>query len=256
MDAIDEASEATKAVITNSETLRNALLQELLTSGMPGWHSKWKTAPGFGSIPADWDVALLGEVTEIAFSGVDKKSLDEEAPVRLCNYTDVFYHRRITPDMAFMVATASAKERDRWNLKRGDVLLTKDSETPDELGIPSIVVEDMPDVLCGYHLGRARPSCQVLDPSYLAEALRSTACKRQFARIANGVTRFGLTLEDTRAIQVLVPTLLEQRAITALLESVDEQTKRARDEHRERMAANKALADALLTGCTRIVDRR
>ena len=252
LDAMDGAIESADAAIAASEVLRDALLQALLTRGMPGWHSKWKTAPGFGSIPADWDVALLGEVTEIAFSGVDKKSLDGEAPVLLCNYTDVFYHRRITPDMAFMMATASAKEKDRWNLKRGDVLFTKDSETPDELGIPSVVVEDMPDVLCGYHLGIARPSSKILDGSYLAEALRSSACKRQFARVANGVTRFGLTLEATRAIQVLVPTPTEQRAITSLLESVDRQLEQARNEHEDLKAAKTTLADTLLSGRMRI----
>lgn len=107
--------------------------------------------------PDGWQVVRLGDVAEIAFSSVDKKTVDSEVPVELCNYTDVFYNRRIRPGMDFMTATASPVECDRWALRKGDVLFTKDSETPDEIGIPAYVTADMPEVLCGYHLGLARP---------------------------------------------------------------------------------------------------
>ena len=44
----------------------------------------------------------------------------------------------------------------------GDVLFTKDSESPEEIGIPAFVEANMPDVLCGYHLGLARPRIELL----------------------------------------------------------------------------------------------
>ena len=91
-----------------------------------------------------------------------------------------------------MPATATQSELKRWALKQGDVLFTKDSETPDEIGIPAFAEADMPDVLCGYHLGLARPYSKLLDGAYLAEAFGSRKLAVQFARIANGVTRFGL----------------------------------------------------------------
>lgn len=65
LDAIDEAIEKTEAVIAATEDLRKALLQELLTRGVPGWHTEWKTVPGIGTIPACWDVVRLGEVARI-----------------------------------------------------------------------------------------------------------------------------------------------------------------------------------------------
>ena len=49
----------------------------------------------------------LKHVASIAVSNVDKKSGEGERAVRLCNYTDVYYHDRITGDLAFMDATAS-----------------------------------------------------------------------------------------------------------------------------------------------------
>ena len=55
LDSIDEAI----------ERLRDALLHELLTRGVPGWHSEWKEAPGIGMVPACWEAVRLGEVYEV-----------------------------------------------------------------------------------------------------------------------------------------------------------------------------------------------
>lgn len=177
--------------------------------------------PFRGSLPDGWTVAALGDIAEIAFSGVDKKTVEGEVPVRLCNYTDVFYNRTIHRDLPFLSPSATPAERDRWAPKKGDVPFTKDSETPDEIGVPAHVAEDLPDVLCGYHLGRARPDPTRVTGPFLAAALRTHRTRREFARRANGVTRFGLTLNATRTIPVPLPPLRNQRAISSVLDSVD-----------------------------------
>lgn len=184
----------------------------------------------------------LGEVADVGFSGVDKKTVEGEIPVRLCNYTDVFYNRRILPDMTLMDATASRVERERWALQQGDVLFTKDSETADEIGIPAYVAEDMPDVLCGYHLGLARPDQRSVNGAFLATILASQSAAREFSRIANGITRFGLTLDATRSLPILLPPLAEQGAIAAVLDSIDEAIERTE----EVIAATERLRDSLL----------
>ena len=252
LDSIDVAIERTEGIIAATEALRDALLHELLTRGVPGWHTEWKDVPGVGTIPVDWEVVRLGDVAEVAFSSVDKKTVVGEVPVRLCNYIDVFYNRRVTPDMDFMEATASTKELGKWNLKMGDVLFTKDSETPEEIGIPAFVETDMPDVLCGYHLGLARPRTQLLDGAYLAEALSSPRLTFQFSRIANGVTRFGLTLGATNRIKIPLPPIKEQQTMAGLLDGVDTTLVEVKNERDGLRLLKDATADALLTGRTRI----
>ena len=64
LDSIDNAIDRTEAVIDATERLRDSLLHELLTRGMPGWHSEWKDAPGVGTVPAGWEVVRLGEVCQ------------------------------------------------------------------------------------------------------------------------------------------------------------------------------------------------
>ena len=252
LDAIDEAIERTEELIAATERLRDALLHELLTRGLPGRHSEWADVPGLGTVPACWDVVRLGDVATVEFSSVDKRTVDGEQAVLLCNYTDVFYNRRIRPDMAFMAATATPDECGKWSLRRGDVLFTKDSETPSEIGIPAHVTQDMPEVLCGYHLGRARPDPEHVSGGYLAESLGSPQMASQLARIANGVTRFGLTLDATRRMHIPLPPLDEQQAIAAALDGVDGAIERAREERAGLHSLQASAADALLTGRVRV----
>ena len=193
-------------------------------------------------MPRGWRLVRLGDVAEVAFSGVDKRTIEGEFPVKLCNYTDVFYNRRIQASMDFMPATATLSELRRWALKQGDVLFTKDSETADEIGIPAFVADDLADVLCGYHLGLARPSQATVNGSFLARTLASRTSAQEFGRIANGVTRFGLTLDATRNLPILLPPLTEQQAIAAVLDSIDDAIEGAEVV----IAATEQLRDSLL----------
>ena len=198
------------------------------------------------TVPGGWRIVRLGDVAEVSFSSVDKKVIDSEVPVRLCNYTDVFYNRRIHSEMEFMAATATPREFRQWSLKKDDVLFTKDSETSDEVGIASHVVHDMNGVLCGYHLGLARPRGDLVDGAFLTATLGSRTSQKEFARIANGTTRFGLTLESTRSLPLLLPPLHEQRVIATILISIRdviEATENAREslEHLQISLLNELL---------------
>jgi type I restriction enzyme S subunit len=103
-----------------------------------------------GNIPTHWDVRRLKNIASASLSNVDKKSLEGQDAVRLCNYVDVYYNERITPDLDFMAATATLDQIKRFWLRAGDVLVTKDSESWTDIAVPAVVAEDLPDVLCGY----------------------------------------------------------------------------------------------------------
>ena len=221
LQSIDDTLKRTGYIIITAEKLREAILHKLLTRGLPGHHTEWKEVSGLGVIPATWQIMPFGDVADISFSNVDKKTREGEIPVRLCNYTDVFYNRSVHSGLSFSSATATSKEYQRWELKKDDVLFTKDSESPYEIGIPSFVNEDMPGVLCGYHLGLARPKSNLIQGQFLSLVIGSDMYRGSFARIANGVTRFGLTLNSTRAMKVLVPSLVEQNMISKLVDQIN-----------------------------------
>ena len=170
-----------------------------------------------GEIPAHWDLRRLKTIGAVQLSNVDKKSLDGQEPVRLCNYTDVYYHERITSDLDFMVATATPEQVRRFTLRTGDVLITKDSESWTDIAVPAVVAEDLPGVLCGYHLAHIRPKRACHGP-FLARAFSAVGPRDQFQVAANGITRFGLGGDAIATGIFAIPPAPEQRAIAAFLD--------------------------------------
>ena len=161
----------------------------------------------------------LRHVADTVTSNVDKRKSDNEIPVRLINYTDVYYGDRLTPDLPLMWATASASEIARHGVAAGDVLITKDSETADDIGIAAYVESSAEDLVCGYHLSRIRADKATVEPRYLYWALTGSHARDQFNVAATGVTRFGLRADSIRDLSIRVPPLPEQQAIADYLDT-------------------------------------
>jgi len=170
---------------------------------------------------SEWTTVTLAEVADIRFSNVDKKSLAGEKSVRLCNYMDVYSNNYITADLPFMEATATAPEMDRFRVEKGDNMITKDSETPDDIGIPAVVIDDIPNLICGYHLALIRPKRDKIDPAYLSKQLGSNQSAKYFSRLANGSTRYGLSSSAIASIKIPLAPLVEQCRLADVLSTLD-----------------------------------
>lgn len=175
-------------------------------------------APWTTTLPSGWRVTRLDAVADVMFSNVDKHTVEEEEPVRLCNYVDVYKNDRINSSIEFMEASAEPREIKKFQIRRGDVLVTKDSETADDIAIPSFVAEELPRVLCGYHLAMIRPRLAGIEGAFLWWLHSSKAFRAQYEANAVGVTRFGLSQYAFRAARVPLPPLPEQQLIAAYLD--------------------------------------
>lgn len=163
-------------------------------------------------------VAPLWTVADCRPSNVDKKSVDGQQAVRLCNYTDVYNNHFLDADMDLMEGTAPPEQVERFQVRPGDVLMTKDSETNADIGIPSLVRTVEPGMVCGYHLTLLRPDPKALEPSYLFWWLESKEAKDFWYTNSFGVTRFSLVSPTVWRLPVRLPDLVEQRRITAFLD--------------------------------------
>lgn len=157
-----------------------------------------------GNIPKDWELKRLRHVAIFNNSNVDKKSYDDQADVKLCNYTDVYYNEFITPELEFMNATASESEIDKFRLAEGDVIITKDSEDPNDIGIPALVKQDMHDVVCGYHLTVIK-SHEFDLSGFIHRSIQSHPTKAHFFVESPGITRFGLDQDAIGDIPICIP---------------------------------------------------
>ena len=166
----------------------------------------------------------LADIAKIEISGVDKKTIEGETPVRLCNFVDVYYNWAITKEKAksFMVASAKQTEIDKCSIGKGMVAITKDSETRDDIGVATYIADDFEYVLLGYHCALITPNPAVVDGKYLNAFMHTRYIQKYFENNASGSgQRYTLSNDTISNIPVLLPSIEEQHTIGKLLADLD-----------------------------------
>lgn len=170
------------------------------------------------NLPDRWEAKPLRSLASYAGSNVDKLLSSDEIPVQLCNYTDVYHNEFIDLNLDFMRGTASEYEIEKFGLSVDDIIITKDSESWDDIGVPALVRETADDLVCGYHLALLRPDKEIMDSTFLFRCLQAKPVCSQFEISARGITRFALSKSDIGAAIFPVPPLSRQRAIADYLD--------------------------------------
>ena len=210
---------AKKKLVALLEEQKQAIIHRAVTRGLdPNVRLKSSGVEWLGDVPEHWGVRRLRCVVDLRVSNVDKHKIEGEPPVRLCNYIDVYHHDRITDAIQFMHATATREEIERFRLQIGDVIITKDSESWNDIGVPAFVEYTATDLVCGYHLAVLRPRSGVLNGGYLLRALQSQGVAVQYHISANGITRYGLSQGAIKSVLIPLPPLSEQAAIVLYLD--------------------------------------
>ena len=215
---------AKQKLIALLEEQKQAIIHQAVTgqidvrTGRPYPAYKDSGVEWLGKVPERWEVRRLRNAVTMRVSNVDKHVREGETPVRLCNYVDVYNHDCINQQIDFMRATATPEEIKKFRLEKGDVLITKDSEAWDDIGVPAVVMEPSDDLISGYHLALLRPFDDELIGGYLLRSLQSRGLAHQLHVEAKGVTRYGLSHADIKSVWLVVPLLPEQAAIVHFLD--------------------------------------
>ena len=166
----------------------------------------------------------LADIAKIEISGVDKKTIEGEIPVRLCNFVDVYYNWAITKEKAksFMVASAKQTEIDKCSIGKGMVAITKDSETRDDIGVATYIADDFENVVLGYHCALITPNPAIVDGKYLNAFIHTRYIQKYFENNASGSgQRYTLSNDTIGNIPVLLPSIEEQHTIGKVLADID-----------------------------------
>ena len=249
LDSIDDAIESAEAVIAATEELRDSLLHQLLTHGVPGWHSEWKEVPGLGTLPAGWDVVRLGEVAEVN-PRRPRLTVAADTPVTFLPMSAIAENaqgiiaRELRPYAEVSTGYTYFEENDLLFskitpcLQNGKHTLAKGLEEGFGFGTTE------------FHVVRA--DARLVAP-YLFRVLTQThiieRCAKSFTGTAGQQRIQPETLKD---LPLSLPPLSEQQAIAALLDGVDATLERARTERDGLQLLKESTADALLTGRVRV----
>ena len=247
LDSIDEAIERTEAVIAATERLRDALLHELLTRGVPGWHSEWKEAPGIGTVPACWKVVRLGDVCTPPEYGASASArpFDPELP-RYVRITDLTDDGRLRTEDA---RSANPSQVKGYELAPDDLLFARSGATVGKTYLYRS--KDGPCVYAGY-LIRFRPVPSLAVPKYLGLWTHSETYQRWVASMFRAGAQPNINAREYSSMRVPLPPLDEQGTVVAALDGIDDTLDRSRTERDRLHSLKSSASNALLTGRARV----
>ena len=250
LDSIDEAIEATEAVIAATEGLRDALLHRMLTRGVPGWHSEWREVRGIGVIPADWEVVRLGEVCTHVGSGVTPrggKSAYVASGITFLRSQNVHFEGLSLGDVAY-ISQETDKSMRRSRVLTDDVLL---NITGASIGRCTIVPRNLGPANVNQHVCIIRTT-EAFNRYFVTKWLSTPRSQREIDDLQVGQSRQGLNYGQIRQIRIVQPPRFEQDRIAEMIESVDAAIERGQVEIEMLQSLKASAADALLTGRVRI----
>ena len=237
LDAIDEAIERTEAMIAATERLRDALLHDLLTLGVPGWHSEWRDVPGLGVIPSDWEVVRLGEVAEVRNKQIKPVGVDSSPYVAL---------EHIVPGgLLSGYGRADDAVSNKTVFYKGDTLYGKLR--------PNLrkVIRARFNGLCSSEI-LVLSARDMNDGSFMSHLIKSDQLHSYAMQGITGTKMPRTSWGHLRGFEFPLPPLPEQRTIADMLDSVDDAIGRAREERDGLQSLQASASDALLTGRVRI----
>ena len=250
LDSIDGAIERTEAVIAATETLRDSLLHELLTRGVPGWHSEWKDVPGIGTIPADWEVVRLGAGVVHVGSGVTPrggKSVYTPSGITFLRSQNVHFDG-LRLENVVRIPPETDKAMARSRVQPNDVLL---NITGASIGRCTVVPSDFGPANVNQHVCIIRTSDQ-FNPRYVWKWLSTPRSQKEIDDIQTGQSRQGLNYQQVRQLSIALPPRSEQDAFVEILSGLDATIAEAKREQDGLRSLKESTADALLTGEARI----
>ena len=210
---LDSQIAESRAVLEKSRQLKKAMLAKMFpTNGEKIPKIRFKGFEG------EWESRKLGEIGS-TFGGLTNKSREDfgHGDARYITYMNV-YQNALSSEHQLDSIEIDVKQNE---VKKGDVLFTTSSETPEEVGMSSVWAFDINNVylnsFCfGYRLNKQ------INLNYLAYCLRSDYIRSQMILLAQGISRYNISKKGVMEIEILIPTAEEQTAIGNFFRQLDE----------------------------------
>ena len=201
--------------------------------------------PGFS---APWEQRKLGDIGE-TYTGLSGKTKADfgHGQARFVTYMNVFSNPISNPEMTEPIEI-DPKQNE---VEVGDVFFTTSSETPEEVGMSSVLLEKRGKTYLNSFCFGFRPS-EKIDSYYLAYMLRSESAREKIILLAQGISRYNISKNKVMEIAVSLPSLDEQKLIGQYFRQLDNLITLHQRELAEVGKYKEALMQLLLTGLVRV----
>lgn len=237
----DKAIEKQSRLIEKLELRKKGLIQQLLTGK--------KRLPGF-NIP--WKKIKLGEMGN-TYNGLSGKNKDdfEQGNAKFIPYINVFSNEKI--DVNNLQCVKINPEDQQNMVKYGDIFFTVSSETPDEVGMASVLLEHLDNTyLNSFCFGYRLKDFSTLSPFFAAYLFRTEHFRHYMNILAQGSTRFNLSKKEVMKLRINIPVIKEQITIYKVLNTADREIELAQQKLDILRQQKHGLMQQLLTGKKRV----
>ena len=169
----------------------------------------------------NWKKVRLGDLG-YTFTGLSGKTKEDFGNgKRYIQYKQIFDSSKIVIENCGYVNVSENENQN--SVKYGDIFFTISSETPDEIGMSSVLLEDVKNVyLNSFCFGFRLNSFNEMLPEFARFLFRSKVVRNEIKKLAQGSTRYNMSKTELLKLEVLLPSIKEQKEISAFLSSLDQ----------------------------------
>jgi type I restriction enzyme S subunit len=224
-------------LIVKKQAIKSGVMQRLLTgeSRLPGHASPW----------AETRLGDLGKT----YGGLSGKSGADfgSGLSEFITFMDVMANIRIDGSNSSRVRIGDNEKQN--SVRIGDLLFNGSSETPEELALCSVVVSiPSKTYLNSFCFGFRPQSPDVVDAQFLAYLFRGAPGRKMMVSLAQGAIRYNISKAQFRELQLFLPCLEEQRAISRCLRDMDDELDALKKKLVQARLIKRGLMQELLTG--------
>ena len=241
----DKAISVTEKLLANSQQQKKALMQQLLTG-----RKRLRDENGV-RFSGEWEYTIFGNLGDTYTGLTGKTKEDFGAGKPYIPYINIFKNSRI--DIQNLEYVQVNDDERQSVVKYGDIFFTTSSETPEEVGMSSVLLEEVSEVfLNSFCFGFRLNNFETLIPKYARYLFRSEHVRRQISTLGQGATRYNLSKRQLIKLELKLPCVEEQQKIAAVLSAADAEISTLEKKLACLKDEKKALMQQLLTGKRRV----
>lgn len=202
--------------------------------------------------PSDWKITSIEKLGK-CYSGLSGKSADDfgTGSSNYITFLNVLKNIKVDIDALEKVSILSGENQNA--VKKGDLFFNISSETPDEVGMCAALLTDLNNVyLNSFCFGYRLYDTSVLSPLFASYFFNSIYGRQLMSLYAQGSTRYNLSKSSFIKMEIPVPSIKEQQAITSVLSDFDEHIDNLTKLIEKKKAIRDGALEDLVSGRTRL----
>lgn len=203
------------------------------------------------TIPGDWEIQKLGHLFDFK-NGLNKEKEAFGKGTPIVNYVDVYKSNYIESINLKGKVSLSPSEIKRYSVKKGDVFFTRTSETINEIGLTSVVIDEPQQTVFSGFILRARPINDKIDLMFMKYCFSTFMARKEIIQKSTYTTRALTNGKYLSEVLLVLPPLEEQKAIALRLGLIDTAISKNNLLIAKKELQKKWLMQNLLTGKKRL----